>query len=222
MYAPRVLVLIQFECEFPAHSASGRTVASACFSRIFVKWSSARRDGFARRTYVEWASPFNDEDEPRARKAFQPRRLRTSNLAGHIRHSLHTTHRDGLILAFVIPAAGFALGIQNANPDAGISQQKSKPFSAKLASDLLRAGLTSERPSQKRSPNGFTLYALISDSSAMRFGTTSVAPSCSTKRCFLNPANRRVTVSRDVPIICPISSCVSRIFIREGFGEPAL
>ena len=51
-------------------------------------------------------------------------------------------------------------------------------------------------------------YPVISDSSATRLGMISVAPRCSISRRFLNPANSRLTVSRVVPIIWPISSWV--------------
>jgi hypothetical protein len=36
-------------------------------------------------------------------------------------------------------------------------------------------------------------------------------------RSFLKPANSRLTVSREVPIICPISSWVRASFIWLGF-----
>ena len=61
------------------------------------------------------------------------------------------------------------------------------------------------------------LYAVIKDSNATRLGIKSVAPVCWMIRCFLNPANRRLTVSREVPIICPISSCVKPSYIWLGF-----
>jgi hypothetical protein len=37
------------------------------------------------------------------------------------------------------------------------------------------------------------------------------------RRCFLKPAKRRLTVSREVPIIWPISSWVRAIFTWLGF-----
>jgi hypothetical protein len=49
-------------------------------------------------------------------------------------------------------------------------------------------------------------YAVIRDSNATRLGITSVEPLCWMRRCFLKPAKSRLTVSRDEPIICPISS----------------
>src|ERR1039458_4100770 len=52
------------------------------------------------------------------------------------------------------------------------------------------------------------VYAVISDSRATRFGITRVDPLCVMRCCFLKPAKRRLTVSRDDPIICPISSWV--------------
>ena len=115
-----------------------------CEARRVARWSSA-----------EWGrrgSAFTDDHDRSARKGVKTLRLQTSDLASHVRHLLHTTDGEGLILAFVIQAAGFALGIQNANPDTGIIKQKSKQFSAKLASDLLRTSLVNERPVQKRSP----------------------------------------------------------------------
>ena len=51
----------------------------------------------------------------------------------------------------------------------------------------------------------------------MRLGITRVDPVCWMRCCFLKPAKSRLTVSREVPIICPISSCVSASFIWLGF-----
>jgi hypothetical protein len=76
-----------------------------------------------------------------------------------------------------------------------------------------------KRPSvQRRSAvdREHLFYAVISDSSAMRLGITKVEPFCWIRCCFLKPANRRLTVSREVPIICPISSCVRASFIWQG------
>ncbi len=61
------------------------------------------------------------------------------------------------------------------------------------------------------------LYAVISDSKATRFGITRVDPLCVMRCCFLKPANSRLTVSREEPIICPISSWVKASFTWLGF-----
>ena len=59
----------------------------------------------------------------------------------------------------------------------------------------------------KESPSDrFAVYAVIRDSRATRLGITRVEPLCWIRRCFLKPAKSRLTVSREVPIICPISS----------------
>jgi hypothetical protein len=95
-----------------------------------------------------------------ARKEVKPLRARTSNLVGHIRHSLHTSYGEGLILAFVIQAAGFALGTQPSDPGSKIAKRKAKQFSAKLASDLIRAGIPGERISQSRPPRPVHLRSM--------------------------------------------------------------
>ena len=113
-----------------------------------------------RRTCPPDDSLLKADNETIARKEINPLRARTSNLAGHIRHSLHTSYGEGLILAFVIQAAGFALGTQTSDPGATITKRKAKQFSAKLASDLIRAGIPGERIAQSRPPRPVHLSSM--------------------------------------------------------------
>jgi hypothetical protein len=61
-------------------------------------------------------------------------------------------------------------------------------------------------PAEATGPLNDFFYAVMRDSKATRLGITSVQPFCWMRRCFLKPAKSRLTVSREVPIICPISS----------------
>jgi hypothetical protein len=76
---------------------------------------------------------------------------------------------------------------------------------------------------------GVLLYAVIRDSRATRSGMTRVQPFCWMRCCFLKPAKSRLTVSREVPIICPISlresgpiSLGSGLWLRSGRGIPSI
>lgn len=64
------------------------------------------------------------------------------------------------------------------------------------------------------------LYAAKA-SSAMRLRMTSVEPSNRISSFFLSSPSKRVTVSRDEPIICAISSCVRLDRIRISVGSLA-
>ena len=55
-------------------------------------------------------------------------------------------------------------------------------------------------------------------SSAVRFRITNVDPSSRINCFFFRSLNNRVTVSRDAPIICAISSCVSPERTRISFN----
>ena len=77
--------------------------------------------------------------------------------------------------------------------------QRTDPPSKELGSEITAGG----QPGPCRKT---FLYAVIRDSKATRLGITSVEPLCWMRRCFLKPAKSRLTVSREVPIICPISS----------------
>src|SRR5277367_6063878 len=62
-----------------------------------------------------------------------------------------------------------------------------------------------------------TAYAAIV-SSAPRLRITRIEPSSRISSFFLRSLKRRVTVSRDAPIICAISSCVTPERIRTSLG----
>jgi len=60
--------------------------------------------------------------------------------------------------------------------------------------------------SEVTGPLNDVFYAAMRFSNAIRLGMTRVQPFCWIRCCFLKPAKSRLTVSREVPIICPISS----------------
>ena len=133
-----------------SHRARANARRRALLKRIvcMVEWEAHRvmRRGFA------GVGECVQQSDGHRNKEIKQRLARTSQLAAEIRHSLHVTRGEGLILAFVIQAAGFALGMQNATADARIVRRKARQFSAKLAGDLIRAGLVNERLTEKRSP----------------------------------------------------------------------
>src|SRR4051812_45211757 len=70
--------------------------------------------------------------------------------------------------------------------------------------------------------HSFPYDALAIDFNAVLFRINNVEPFDITIWRFFKSANKRVTVSRDVPIICAISSCVSASFRRGStlFASP--